>query len=58
MLCAAFLSESLVFGRDLLSDEATDYLEKVFLNKHRKIRENYVVTVISEYGIKIVGQIM
>ena len=34
--------------QNMLSDEVISYLTRVFLNKHRRLRENYVITVISE----------
>ena len=33
---------------NLISDDVIDYLSRVFLNKHRRIREDYVISIISD----------
>ena len=32
----------------MVSDDVVDYLSRVFLNKHRRIKENYVLRIISD----------
>ena len=32
----------------LLSEDVIDYLSRVFLNKHRRLRENFVITIVSD----------
>ena len=34
--------------RNMVSDEVLGYLSRVFLNKHRRLRENYEIRIISE----------
>lgn len=37
--------------RNMLSDDVIGYLTRVFLNKHRRLRENYVIRILSDTPI-------
>lgn len=34
--------------QSMLSEDVADYLSRVFLNKHRRLREDYVIKIISD----------
>lgn len=38
--------------QNMLSDDAAAYLSRVFLNKHRRMRENYVIRIISDAPVQ------
>ena len=38
--------------QNILSEEAIDYFTRIFLNKHRRLREEYVIHIISDVPVR------